>query len=115
MVLVDMARVEPEFIREWHLYVPSDVRLGLPTFHVSRRPPLRFSAVYNYDDDHQLFRQRFLGPEGAPIGLYQGLCWVSLGIRGFLGAAAGHTLVQNASDSWRPCSLPYISELGCRS
>lgn len=71
VVLQDPSREVQHYVDRWRMFLPSDVllvaymvssfcNLEFAMFYLY----LRFSSMYNYD--WQLFKARFIGPDGVP-------------------------------------------------
>lgn len=78
VILQDHSLESPAYLGSWHLLLPSDMTLVLKSgltwaclcsCLVSEMVCLRFSSIYHYD--YELFRSKFIGPEGASGSKYE--------------------------------------------
>lgn len=63
MLLIDQSQETPEYVGKIPVFLPSDLSLGRGRWQDHRFVP-RMASIYAYDEN--LFRDRFLGPPGAP-------------------------------------------------
>lgn len=62
VLLYDPMRQEPEYLGEWHIFLPSHLMLDCVDLGVPLQ--LRIHAQWNYDQN--IFTKRFIGREGVP-------------------------------------------------